>query len=299
MARTILFRPLLLLAGSIVFATPAGARVGPEIAYSINNEIYLINPAGSGKVRIYRAKGSGFINSVSLKKAGGSIAFVDNWILKFMSYTATGAQVGTIYSLPGCYRQADVQYHPDGNSVIYRELCDGTNYIRQVAIPDANNPQPTPQTLFANADIIDLGGFDGTGQSFVYSVTNATAWQVRRHFMNGDDVIVTSKAASGPQLRSPSITHDGTRIVASHWHDSTGPAGTNYTSEYDVASGNTFSPNFITGQRADYASDDARIIFRVTEGRTTYLHYREQSGRATRVTSSTAYLAFHDIDWGD
>ena len=293
-----MFRSLIICA-LVATATPAAARVGPEIAYTINNEIYLINPGGSGKVRIYRGKGSGFIDSVSLKKDGGAIAFVDNWVLKFMSYTATGAQSGAIYSLPGCYRQANVQYHPDGNSVIYSELCNGTTYVRQVAIPTAANPKPVPQTLFDNPAIIDLGNFDASGTSFVYSISNATAWEIRRHYLTGADEVVVGKPASGPQMRDPSISHSGTRVIAAHWHSNSGPAGTNYSSEYDVGTGTVARSNFITGQIGDYAPDDVRIAYRTTEGKTTYLQYLDNTGIPRRITSGSGFAAFNDIDWGD
>lgn len=298
MFRALIFAFLISTASAAV----AEVRVGPEIAYSSGNEIYLVNSNGSDTVRIYRGKGSGFINSVALKKDGGAIAFVDNWVLKFMSYTASGLQSGPIYSLPVCYRHADVQYSPDSNFVIYHEICDGKHYVTQVAVPNSSNPSPTPQRLFENADLIDLGGFDGSGQSFVYTLTNATAWELRRYYLSGavvPDVLVTSRPASGPQFRHPSISHDGARALVSGWYDSTGPAGTGYTSEYATSSGEVLRSNFITGQRGDYAPDDGRILFRVKDGRTSYLRYLDESGLPKQVAKSTAYLAFHDIDWGD
>lgn len=292
-----MFRPLM-IAVLLATSAPALARTGPEIAYSTGSEVYLVNPEGTGKVRIYRGKGNAFISSVSLRHDGGAVAFVENWVLKFMNYAANGAQMGTVFAVPGCYRQADVQYHPGGNSVIYQELCGATRLVKQIAIPTAANPNPAPSLLFENADLIDLGGWDGSGQSFVYSIANATGWELRRHFLSGEDVLVVSKSAPGSQLRYPGLSHDGTKTLASDWNDSTaGPAGTGYSSIYDTASGAVVPPaNLIAGQRADYAPDDVRILYTAKDGRQRALRYRDSTGLARQIVSGTALT---DADWGD
>lgn len=290
----------ILIAALLCSGTSALARVGPEIVYASGKDIHLVNPDGSGAIRIYRGRGSGFIDSVSLKKGGGTVAFVEDWVLKFIDYDASGRQVGPIRSVaPVCYRIANVNYHPDGQSVIYHESCNGIVSIKQVAVPTASNPSPQPVTLVTNPDIIDVGGFDGAGQSFVYTLTSATAWELRRYYLSGSDQLVATKAPSGPQFRHPALRHDGSLALVAHWTDSSGPSGTGYTSEYATASGAVARSNFITGQRGDYAPDDIRIVFRNKEGRTTYLRFLDANGLPRPIASSTAFMAFHDVDWGD
>jgi hypothetical protein len=289
---------IILGAALLASSGPALARVGPEIAYSSGSEIYLVNPDGSGKVRIYRGKGNSFISSVSLVKDGGGAAFVENWVVKFVSFTSTGQQVGAVRSIPTCYRSADVNYRPDRQSVVYQELCGSGRSIKLVAVPSDANPNPVPETLVSNPDIIDVGGWDGAGASFVYTLSNAAGWELRRHFVGGGDVLVASASSPGPQLRYPAISPDGLRVIAADWNGSNAIAGTGYIDEYDSSSGAPVRSNFITGQRADYSpySGDARILFTVKEGRSQYLRYLDSDGLTKQIGGSGT---FNDIDWGD
>ena len=293
-----MFRSLmigLMLAAS----SPASARVGAEIAYSINNEIFLINSNGSGNVKIHRAPGNAFIDSISLRKGGGQIAFIEKWVLKFMNYDSTGARVGTVYSLPGCYRQFDVQFAPDGQSVIYGELCGNLSSIRKIAVPTPANPAPTPETLVSGIQYLYVGGFDGTGQSFVYSFETPNGYQMRRHYLDGrseNDVTVLSTPL-GSMIRHSALSHAGTKVLFADWGGSYTTASTGYVEEYDITSAE-HRTNVQRASIGDYGPAD-EILYAEKEGKTTYLRYRDASGLTWSITKSSAYLAFNDIDWGD
>jgi hypothetical protein len=291
-----MFRPMIFAAALLATAAAAEARVGPEIAYSTGSEINLVNPDGSGKVRIYRGKGNNFISSVSLRKDGGAAAFVENWVVKFINFTNTGLQQGTVRSIPTCYRSADVNYRPDGQSVVYQELCGSGKSIKLIAVPTDANPNPVPQTLISNADVIDVGGWDSAGASFVYTVSNAVGWELRRHFVDGADVLVTSAASPGPQLRFPALSPDGTRVIASDWNGSNAISGTGYIDEFDSTSGAAVRSNVIPGQRADYSPTDGRILFMAKDGRSQYLRYLDTNGLTKQIGGSGT---FNDIDWGE
>lgn len=291
-------RPFLLACVFLVPATAAQARTGPEIAYAAGSEIYLVNPDGSGKVRIYRGKGGSFISSVSLRKDGGGAAFVENWIVKFVNFTSTGQLQGAVRSIPTCYRSADVNYRPDRLAVVYQESCGSSRSIKLVAVPSDANPNPVPQTLVINPYVIDVGGWDAAGASFVYTLSNEVGWELRRHFVGGGDVLVASASSPGPQLRYPAISADGSRVLASDWNGSYAIAGTGYVDEFDSSSGASLRSNFITGQRADYSpyAGDARVLFTIKEGRSQYLRYLDTDGLPKQIGGSGT---FNDIDWGD
>lgn len=290
------------LALLLTYASSAGAqaRVGPEIAYSINNQIFLINSNGSGNVRIHRAPGNAHIDSISLRKGGGQIAFIERWVLKFMNYNDAGGQEGTVYSLPGCYRQFDVQFAPDGQSVIYGELCNGVSAIRRVAVPTPANPTPAPETLVPNVQYLDLGSFDGTGQSFVYSFETSSGYQMRRHYVDGrtDNDVAILSTPLGSMIRNSALSHGGTKVLFADWGGSYTTASTGYIEEYDIASGE-LRTNLQRASIGDYGPADDKILYAEKEGKTTYLRYRDASGLARNVTKSTAWEAFHDVDWGD
>ena len=290
-----MLRPLaifLLLAAT----APALGRVGPEVAYSTGKEIYLISPNGAGKLRIYQSRGNAFVSSVSLKKDGGAAALVDNWVVKFITFTASGQQIGPVRSIPTCYRSADVNYRPGVDAVIYHELCGQDHFIKLVAVPSEANPTPTPQLLVSNRYIIDVGSWDATGVSFVYTVSNEIGWEVRRHFLSGEDVLIVAKSSPGPQLRHPSMSPDGSRVLAADWNGTNKSADTGYIDEYAVASGNSVRSNFISGQRADHAPLDGRVVFIEKEGRTQFLRYLDTDGLTKQIGGSGI---FYDVDWGD
>lgn len=275
---------------------PALARVGPEIAYSTGREIHLISPSGAGKVSIYQNKGNSFVSSVSLKTDGGAAAFVDNWVVKFISFTASGQRIGPVRSIPTCYRSSDVNYRPGADAVIYHELCGQDHFIKLVAVPSDANPTPAPQLLVSNRYIVDVGSWDAAGASFVYTVSDEIGWEIRRRFLSGEDVRVVAKSSPGPQLRHPSISPDGSKVLASDWNGTSKLADTGYVDEYSTASGSSVRSNFIPGQRADYAPLDSRVIFIEKESRAQYLRYLDTDGLTKQIGGSGI---FSDVDWGD
>ena len=290
------------LLGSLLLASAgtAYARTGPEIAYSTATEIYLVNPDGSGKVRLYRSKSNDFISSVALKPGGGTIAFVENWALKFLDYDNSGRVVGTVRTIkPDCYRLADVHYHPDAQSVIYRDLCGGAGKVKQVAVPASATVTPVPTVHFNDSRIQDLGPVAPDGQSFVYTIVTETQMELRRHYLDGTaDPVAPLATASATQVRYPDISHDGARILFS---DSAIAAaawpGPGYTSEIDSMSGTPIRTNFISGRLARYAPGDNRIIFIAYNSyNERYLRYLDASNQVKQIGGRGVYWS---VDWGD
>ena len=274
--------------------TPAGASVGPEIAYSTQTEIYLINPNGSGKVRLHRSKSNDFISSVSLRPGGGQIAFVENWVVKFIDFDAAGRPVGTIRSItPSCNRLYNVRYHPDGNSVLFHELCGDKSEIKQSAIPSAAVPRPVASVLFTentNTEYLQESTWDPSGSSIVYSISTATQFELRRLTVGGSDDLLFARA--NEQIRYPDVSPDGTRIAISNYALGT-TLGVGYTSEFNTVDG-SLGPNF-KGQYARYEPNGSRILFidyQTYNAR--YLRYRNPDGSQGQIGGKAVYWS---LDW--
>lgn len=284
-------------------AAAAQARVGPEIAYSTATEVYLVNADGSGKVRLHRSKSNDFISSIALKPGGGTVAWVENWTLKFLDYDSAGRPAGIVRTIrPVCYRLADVHFHPDAGSVSYQELCPEGRVVKRIAVPVAANPAPSPTVLFTRAGLQDLGSWDPSGISFVYSAETATGMELRRFFTDGradpDGLITTAADQGSLQARAPDVSPDGQRILIAHspFMAACCP-GPGSTSEIDAQSGNPIRPNFITGNKARYAPDGARAIYiHAVSYNERYLRYIDTNGLTKQIGGRAVYWS---VDWGE
>jgi len=289
-----------LIAGAAA-GSPAAARVGPEIAYSTQTEVFLVNRDGSGKVRLYRSKSNNFISSVALKPGGGTIAFVEDWTLKFLDYNSAGQPVGTVRTiLPSCYRLTDVHYHPDGNSVSYREVCGENGVVKRVTVPATSSDAPVPVTLLTQASFLDLGPWDPSGNSFVYSYYTDTQVEVRRHYIDGtpNPAEPIATASGSTQIRYPDVSNSGTKMLVSDTPLAAGCCpGPGYTSELDAFSGAVLRSNFITGRKARYSPDDSRIVFIFYKSyNERYLQYLDVDGQLKRIGGKGIYWS---VDWGN
>lgn len=297
MTRSLIIAVLLATTG---VAAQAQTRVGPEIAYSTATEIYLVNPDGSAKIRLYRSRSNDFISSVALKPGGGTIAFVENWALKFLDYNSTGQLVGTVRTIrPDCYRLADVHYHPDAQSVIYRDLCGGNGKVKRVAVPLSTTDAPVPTFLFNDSRIQDLGPMAPDGRSFIYTLSTETQMELRRHYVDGTaDPVGPLATATTTQVRYPDISHDGAKILFS---DSplatTAYPGAGFTNEIDSTSGAPVRTNFIPGRWARYAPGDQKIVFIAYKSyNERYLRYLDENNQVKQIGGKGIYVS---VDWGD
>lgn len=292
------YLPIALMLAS---TAPAAARVGPEIAYSTSTEVYLVNPDGTGKVRLYRSKSNDFISSVALKPGGGALAIVENWALKFISYDAQGRIQGTVRAVkPTCYRLADVSYSADGNSVLYREVCPNGAVVKQVAVPTAAAPNPVPQTLFSNAALQDLGPWEAGGTSFLYTTIAVDHMELRRHFTDGSPDPADPIAVSNPstdQIRYADASPDGSKILISDSpKDAAAYPSPGFTSEIDAVTGSVIRSN-VTGRDANYAPDSVRFVFIVANSyNDQYLRYLDSTNQVKQIAGRAHYSS---VDWGD
>jgi len=119
---------LVVLFGLLTSSAYAYAGTGPEIAYSVGRDVYLINSDGSGKRLLYRGATRTSIFAISMKKDGGELSFEEvspkgqTGHLVTISYGETGA-AQVIRSVPGC--RFDLDTRTDGALLAVELGCGG------------------------------------------------------------------------------------------------------------------------------------------------------------------------------
>lgn len=126
-------------------ASPALAVAGgPPIAYVLasggTNDLYLSNPDGTGKVKLYSSANKVGIVQVDMRPGGNQLAIIEQssaslGALKIINYTDAGVRqsVSTINSGASCYVNG-VDYHPtDGSLIVSRHCSPSVEDVVRVA----------------------------------------------------------------------------------------------------------------------------------------------------------------------
>lgn len=126
---------LLVAAAAVTsLATSAIAQTvgGPPIAYvkrvSNGDEIYLVNPDGTGQIRVYKARSKIQVTMLDLRPAGGEIAFTENHsTLKLLAFDDYGRpSVGNPREIRRVASPCTVEspdFHPTAGTLLYVEGC--------------------------------------------------------------------------------------------------------------------------------------------------------------------------------
>lgn len=118
--------------GVLFSAAGAAADIGPPIAYSVGNKVYLASSDGSSISQLYSGGSRTNIFGVQIKPGGGEVAFEEtaccstptSSLLKVVRYDNAGVRVGTPASLSVCGRISDLAYHPSDGTVLYISTCN-------------------------------------------------------------------------------------------------------------------------------------------------------------------------------
>lgn len=127
-------RLVIAAAGAALVAAQAGAQTagGPPIAYvkrlSNGDEIHLISPDGTERMRLYKAPSKIGITMLDLRPGGGEVAFLESYrTLKILAFDELGRP------LPGNPRQIrrvsspctveSPDYHPTNGTLLFVEGC--------------------------------------------------------------------------------------------------------------------------------------------------------------------------------
>lgn len=125
-----MYRTMLAL-GALMTSSAAVAQAvgGPPIAYvkgtKLGDEVYLVNPDGTGLTKIYAAprngKAAGRVERIALLPGGGEIAMtVNNTMLVRLKHDSNGRPVGTASSIQvnGICVLGDVDYRSEGTLLV-------------------------------------------------------------------------------------------------------------------------------------------------------------------------------------
>lgn len=118
--------------GVLFSASGEAAEIGPPIAYSVGNKVYLAASDGSSIKQLYSGGSRSAIFGVQLKPGGGEVAFEEtaccsmptSSLLKIVRYDNAGVRLGTPASLTVCGRISDIAYHPSDGSLLYISTCN-------------------------------------------------------------------------------------------------------------------------------------------------------------------------------
>ena len=168
-----------LLASSTLFATPAIAAGGQEIAYvkvGSSQEIDLVSPDGSGLTRVYTSGRKMSIGYLDLKPGGGEVAFSENFKVKIQKFSASGQPVGAPISVPSSCNAWSPDYHPSGDgTLIFVNGCSAGNMqVMQYS------PVTGQSTVLFSVFIVNRVRWSRTGAYIVYDETTSPTAIVER-----------------------------------------------------------------------------------------------------------------------
>ena len=168
------------LASSIMVSAQADAG-GPSIAYvkagGTAQEIFLVNPDGTGTVRLYAAPRKTGIASLDLRPGGNEIAFVESAsgkprVAKILKFSDSGANVGLPVTVPNLCAPDYVDYNPVNPTppqaplLIVSEVCNGIKSIISIRT-DGTDRQVLQQGPSANF-YVGQPRWLNDGSSYVY-----------------------------------------------------------------------------------------------------------------------------------
>lgn len=181
-------------------AAPAGAIIGPPIAYGTTSTIYLVNPDGTGLRSLYTAPRKSSISWFSVKPGGGEIAFVENHKLKVLDYDGGGVAVGSARSesLP-CSTVLEPDYAPDG-SLAVKDGCFPQHVWRIAPGASASDQSPLITTSETIGDVM----WSRDGARLYYDLADG----IRAY-----DVASGTSSVVSPDLSMWDVTQTGDRLI--------------------------------------------------------------------------------------
>lgn len=122
----------ILVSGAATTAAQAQTAGGPSIAYvkraSNGDEIHLVSPDGSERLRVYKARSKVQITQLDLRPGGGEVAFIENvYALKVLAFDDLGRpQAGNPREIRRVSSPCTVEspdYHPTDGTLLFVEGC--------------------------------------------------------------------------------------------------------------------------------------------------------------------------------
>jgi len=205
---SMLFSAAGLLAGASLFSA-APASAAPPIAYPFvsnngNQDLYLVNPDGSGKVLLY-SPGKVAIFFVDMNPAANQLAVVDKSLssgFKIISFNSAGVRQSVTPVSDPC-TISGIDFHPTDSSLLVAEYCPSQDML-QVRRWTSAGFDSAPVVTFGSGQNQAIGHVrwlgDGSGFliNYLYSDGTGLHRRIDRYMIGnlGSPVTVTSIPSS-------------------------------------------------------------------------------------------------------
>ena len=282
---------ILSFASALLAASPALAGVGPEIAYQEQHqngdEIYLINPDGTGHALVFKGPSKYFVSDLDMRPGWGELAVALRTRLFIVDYDDRGVKTASREippPTPGC-SFGSLDYHPSDGSLLVGQACNSKTKIYRL---------PAGASFLDSAPIISFDYYAGV-----------------RWSRNGSKIYYEYGGAPGVFAFDPA-TNSSTQLQGSPWglsdvlllgeqvwwNSSGGPAR--------LPDGSYKIGDLTTGQQRDgcrlansihFGSNDTQMVFRTPPSQGGYyvmVQNSDCSGAPFRLTGKGAY---YYVDW--
>jgi len=190
----------LCVASSAFAATPGGPPIAYALLSGYTQSIYLTNPDGSAKVKLYTTANKVNIGDIDVRPGGNQLAIIEGSIaggqgvLKIINYTDAGVR-GTVttVSMPGCTAQG-IDYHPGDGSLLVARYCNSAA-IQEVRRYTANGWDTDPLFQVTNGNPDKAAGkvrWMGDGTGFLWAESDTVnGGRIDRHMLSNTYAPVT------------------------------------------------------------------------------------------------------------
>ena len=274
--------------------SPAFAGIGPEIAYQEQHqngdEIYLINPDGTGHSLVFKAPSKNFVSSLDMRPGGGELAVALRTRLFIVDYDGRGVKTSSReipLPTPGC-SFGSLDYHPSDGSLIASQFCGSSNTKIYRLQAGASSFDPTPIISF---NYSGGGRWSRSGTKIYYEYGGARGIFAldpttgsSTHVQGTDDWGLSYLLLLGEQV---------------WWNSSGGPAK-NPNGSYKI--GNIADPT----QTRDgcrlatdihFGNSDTQMVFRTPLSQGGYYVMVQNADCSGRAAALTGKGAFYYVDW--
>lgn len=276
---------------STVAAGAAQAAGGPPIAYikaGSAQQIYLVNPDGTGLTRVYTAPRKTGLGSPDLKPGGGELAFVEQLGIKIQKLAESGQPDGAATPLPGapCNFTQSPDYHPSGDGrFVFIAACGFGNF--QVMTYKSGDAAPTLLFTLGGANRIR---WSRSGDHLIYDeAESATSSAMRLKRRNVATAAIEDFGALSA-LDTFDVARTGERLA---FGSQQAPRLFDFASMSDTSQAAPLCP----GDDIHFSPDDTQIVYETPHSaRGTYIQIKASdcSGSASSLTGKGDW---HDKDW--
>ena len=290
--------PFAICMASIAAATSAA----PPIAYSKvgtggADEVWLVNPDGTGATRVYRGTAKTTLFNVDVRPGGGQVAFIEsyqgaNYRIKVVSYDVNGVTLSTttVPQPSGCTNNG-LDFRSDG-LLLFSQLCNRST-SNSIDTWDGSTVTPVLANLGQNDTPWQVRWLpDGSGFLWRSIGLPATPQQLRESSLNNPSAwTVLWNLGSTPSIGWFDAAHQSNAILVTY----SGPPAQVLKYPFDPISGVGSSTQLASGTDGHYSPDDSQIVYRFqTKNGYNLLKEDLLSGATTTIATGVGT----SVDWG-